>query len=79
MTQVTYLAYDEKASVLSAATADRARAEHIGLSMAESQKCPGYVLIRGQNHWALRLNPDRSKTELSGDEIPAKIRQANAR
>jgi hypothetical protein len=79
MTQVIYQAYDDTAAVLAAPTADRGHAEVIGWSAAESQRGPGYVLIRGQNHWALRLNPDRSTTELAGDEIPAKIRQANAR
>jgi hypothetical protein len=79
MSEAIYQAYDQTAAVLATATTDREHAELVGRRVAESDRGPGYVLIRGQNHWALRLNPDRSTTELAGEEIPAKIRQANAR
>jgi hypothetical protein len=77
-----YQVYDRNSALMPSKTADleqaRAIAETVVRTSQEGHRV-AYLLIAGQNEWALRFAAMGDPVKLYGSEIPSPIRRANQR
>jgi hypothetical protein len=77
-----YQVYDWHAAVMPGVTTDLARAKAIAETVVRDSpegRHIAYLLIVGENEWALRFADMGAPVKLYGSEIPDEIRRANRR
>jgi hypothetical protein len=77
-----YQVYDWNSAAMPSSTTDLERAKAVAVTVvhnAPQGRDIAYLLIVGENEWALRFGGMGEPVKLYGSEIPAGVRKANQR